>query len=76
MNAQAHDELIDRIADACWSHALQEPCELKIRDVERLLRLYLAERQLTDQVYRCLMGQAGGREIAATIRNYVTSRTQ
>lgn len=75
MRSQAHDELIDRIAEACWSHALGEPCELQVRDVERLLRLYLAERELTDQVYRCLMGHAGRREIAATIRNYVNSRT-
>ena len=74
MRARAHDELCDRIADVCWSHALGEECQIDIRDVEQLLRIHMAERKLTDDLYRALIGQSNGPEIAAAIRNYITTR--
>ena len=74
MIANDLEALIDRIALACWSHELREPCELQIKDVEVLLRAFQLERSMTDILYLCVLGKANGPQIAHAIRLYNETR--
>ena len=74
MIANDIEALIDRIALACWSHELREPCELQIKDVEVLLRAFQLERSMSNILYMCVLGKANGPQIAHAIRLYNETR--
>ena len=69
------EDTVDRVIDALWSHELRDPCELRMRDVELVVRAYQVEKNLSDILYNCLMGVANGQQIAAAVRLYHETRT-